>query len=169
MPILVCFSGLPAVGKTTLAKRVARALGAVYLRVDTVEQTLRECGFTDDQIGGNGYSVVCGLATENLFMGRQVVADQVNPWALTREMFHQAARTAGGTCLDVEVVCSDQAEHQRRAKERVGDIDGLELPDWEAIQSRDYHPWDRPVVTIDTAKMSEADAVAAILRAFTKC
>lgn len=169
MPVLVCFSGLPAVGKTTLAKRVSSALGAVYLRVDTVEQTLRECGFNDDQIGGNAYSVVCSLAKENLLLGRQVVADQVNPWALTREMFHLAARTAGGTCLDVEVVCSDQAEHRRRVAERVSDIAGLKMPDWEAVQSRDYHPWDRPVVKIDTAKMSEADAVAAILRAFTRC
>jgi len=169
MSILVCFSGLPAVGKTTLAKRVASALGAVYLRVDTVEQTMRAGGFSEEQICGNGYSVVCSLATENMLLGRQVVADQVNPWALTREMFHEAARAAGGTCLDVEVTCSDLAEHKRRVSERVSDIDGLEPPDWEAVQSRDYHPWDRPVVKIDTAKMSEADAVAAILRAFTRC
>lgn len=169
MPVIVCFSGLPAVGKTTLAKRVSSALGAVYLRVDTIEQTLREYGFCDEQIGGIGYGVTCNLAIENLRLGRQVVADQVNPWPLTRDMFLQAARAGGGTCLNVEVVCSDPVEHRRRVEVRSGDIEGLVLPDWEAVQSRDYQPWDKPVVQIDTATLSEAEAVAAILKAFTRC
>lgn len=169
MPVLVCFSGLPAVGKTTLAKRVSSALGAVYLRVDTIEQTLRDCGFTENQIGGTGYGVACHLATENLKLGRQVVADQVNPWPLTREMFIQAARDGGGTCLNVEVLCSDPVEHRRRVEGRASDIEGLVPPDWEAVQSRSYEAWDRPVLQIDTATLGEAEAVAAILKAFTRC
>jgi predicted kinase len=42
MPIV--FSGLPSVGKTTIARKVARSLAAVYLRIDSIEQALREAG-----------------------------------------------------------------------------------------------------------------------------
>nr|WP_256252931.1 AAA family ATPase [Paenibacillus sp. UNC496MF] len=39
--MLYLFSGLPGTGKSTLSSALARALGAVYLRVDVVEHA---CG-----------------------------------------------------------------------------------------------------------------------------
>jgi len=36
-PVLFIFSGLPASGKTALAKLVAKEYNTVYLRIDTVE------------------------------------------------------------------------------------------------------------------------------------
>ena len=44
-PTLYSFSGLPGTGKTTLSKALARELGAVYLRVDSLEQALCELWF----------------------------------------------------------------------------------------------------------------------------
>ncbi|MFX8331626.1 adenylyl-sulfate kinase, partial [Acinetobacter baumannii] len=85
-----------------LARRLATALGGVYLRADTIEGALREAGLQD--IGGTGYMVGYALARENLLMGRCVVADSVNPWALTREAWRESARPAGVPFLDVEVV-----------------------------------------------------------------
>lgn len=41
-PILYIFSGLPDSGKTTLARMIARQFQATYLRIDTIEQTLRD-------------------------------------------------------------------------------------------------------------------------------
>ena len=40
-PSLVVFSGLPGTGKTTVAKALAATLGAVYLRIDTIEQAMK--------------------------------------------------------------------------------------------------------------------------------
>ncbi len=39
--MLIVFSGLPGTGKTTIAQAVVRRCGAVYLRIDTIEQALR--------------------------------------------------------------------------------------------------------------------------------
>ena len=45
------------------------------------------------------------------------------------------------------------------------DIRGLRLPDWEQITSREYEPWDRSHLVIDTATRTPAEAVATILAA----
>src|SRR6266566_1536793 len=46
---------------------------------------------------------------------------------------------------------SDPDEHRRRAEMRISDIPGLQLPTWEEIVSREYHPWDREHIVVDTA------------------
>ena len=65
--ILFIFSGLPAVGKSTLAKYVVKEFGAVYLRIDTIEQGLKDlCRIN---VGGEGYrlayrmAAICNWAT----------------------------------------------------------------------------------------------------------
>jgi predicted kinase len=40
-PALIVFGGLPGTGKTALARMLAVRLQAVYLRIDTIEQALR--------------------------------------------------------------------------------------------------------------------------------
>jgi predicted kinase len=37
--MLIIFGGLPGTGKTTIAKQLAKTVEAVYLRVDTIEQS----------------------------------------------------------------------------------------------------------------------------------
>ena len=39
--MLIIFGGLPGTGKTTLSKEIAKHFKAAYLRVDTIEQTLK--------------------------------------------------------------------------------------------------------------------------------
>ncbi len=39
--MLIVFSGLPGTGKTTIANDLAATTGAVYLRIDTIEQAIR--------------------------------------------------------------------------------------------------------------------------------
>jgi predicted kinase len=73
--MLIIFGGLPGVGKTTLAKAVAREWEAVYLRVDTIEQALRFSETLRGEVGPAGYLVAYRLAEENLRIGGRVVAD----------------------------------------------------------------------------------------------
>jgi predicted kinase len=41
MCVLISFSGLPGVGKTTVARALARQIGAAYIRVDSIEVALK--------------------------------------------------------------------------------------------------------------------------------
>src|SRR5688572_6364417 len=90
--VLVIFSGLPGVGKTTIAMELARTIGAVHLRIDSIEQALRRAG---SRVEGEGYEVAYAVAEDNLRVGRTVIADCVNPWPLTRRAWRAVADRAG--------------------------------------------------------------------------
>src|SRR5688572_14051717 len=116
--MLIVMSGLPGVGKTAISRELARATGAVHLRIDSIEQTLRASGV---YVEGEGYAVAQAIATDNLALGRMVIADCVNPWPLTRDAWRKVADRAGVGVLEVEMVCSDAAEHRSRVESRVAD------------------------------------------------
>jgi predicted kinase len=40
--MLIILGGLPGTGKTVIARELARQLGAVYLRIDSIEQVIRD-------------------------------------------------------------------------------------------------------------------------------
>lgn len=155
--MLIVFGGLPGTGKTAIARELACRLGAVYLRIDSIEQVI---GPIDDL----GYRVAYAIAEDNLRLGRTVVADCVNPLAITRDAWMEVATRAQAPAIEVEVKCSDAAEHRRRVEERVTDIPGLALPSWDQVASREYHPWVRDHIVIDTAGRSVDDSVRLILQ-----
>jgi predicted kinase len=160
--MLIVIGGLPGTGKTTLARGLARALDAVHLRIDTIEQALRGATMDSDAIGAAGYLVGYGVAADNLALGRTVVADAVNPLASIRAAWRDVARRAAVAVVEVEVVCSDAAEHRRRIASRSADIPGLELPAWDEVQARTYEPWPDPQFLIDTAHQPVAQGVTAL-------
>jgi predicted kinase len=162
--MLVIFAGLPGVGKSTIARAVARELEAVSIRIDTIEQAMRDGGLKEGEIGGMGYTVAQRVASENLRLGHLVVADMVNPWQVTRDAWRQVARDAGAIHLDVEIVCSDLAEHRRRVESRLSDVEGLVLPTWQDVLDREYHPWDVEPFRIDSAKLGIDEAAALVVK-----
>ncbi|TJZ78721.1 AAA family ATPase [Chitiniphilus eburneus] len=160
-PLFCVFAGLPGVGKSTLARQLARRLPACYLRIDTVEQALRDlCGLA---VQGEGYALGQRIAADNLMLGTSVIADCCNPWMLTRRHWQQVSLDTGARHVDIEIVCSDVAEHRRRVETRVTDIPDLRLPDWDAVQTRDNQPWESGHIVIDTAHRSPADCLDQLL------
>jgi predicted kinase len=158
--MLVILSGLPGVGKTAIARELAARLHAVHVRIDSIEQALRNDGI---RVEGEGYSVAYAVAEDNLRLGRTVVADCVNPWPLTRSAWQSVADRTGVEAVAVEVVCTDAAEHRRRVESRSADITGHRLPTWTEVLERDYRPWTSPRIVIDTALLSIDESVRRIL------
>jgi len=159
--MLYIFSGLPGSGKSTLAQALARQRAAAYLRIDTIEQALRDlCGI---HVEGEGYRLAYRIAADNLRLGRSVVADSCNPIELTRREWEGVARAAGAEFANVEVVCSDRAEHRRRVETRASQVPGLRLPTWSEVEKREYHAWTVDRIVIDTAGRSEVECVHELL------
>lgn len=161
--MLVVFGGLPGVGKTTLAKQFVASIRAAYIRIDTIEQKLKSQGCL--HTGTEGYELAYALAAENLKLGMSAVADSVNPISITRQAWRDVASMAGAQLLEVEIICSDRAEHQRRVEQRTADIEGHELPTWAEVEARHYELWQGCDVVIDTARLSLQECMARIIAA----
>jgi predicted kinase len=147
-PMLIVFGGVPGTGKTTIARELSRRLGASYVRIDTIEQSLRAAGLS---VGPTGYVIGNAIATENLKLGRIVVADCVNPVLASRIGWRETASGNAARLVEIETICSDADEHRRRVEGRASDIDGLVVPSWQDVVTRTYEPWDRERIVLDTA------------------
>lgn len=161
---MVVFGGLPGTGKTTIARRVAARWSATYLRIDAIEQAIRMAGIIAGDIGPAGYLVANALAVSNLMNGLTVVADCVNPVHDSRQGWRATAARARAKIVEIEILCSDPAEHRRRVETRESDIDGLVPPTWQDVLGHDYEPWDASHVVIDTASLTPDEAIAVIER-----
>ncbi len=161
MATLYIFSGLPGTGKTTLAQGLAQHVRATHLRIDTVEQGLRD--LCNVSVEGEGYRLSYRIARDNLKLGVDVVADSCNPLELTRREWEQVAHEVGAKFINVEVVCSDIREHQRRIESRLPDIPGLKLPTWEEVKDREYEAWSRDRIVVETAGRTALECIGTLI------
>ncbi|MBI2519519.1 MAG: ATP-binding protein [Bdellovibrio sp.] len=149
-PTLYIFSGLPASGKSTIAQELAKHTHATFIRIDTLEQGLRDlCNY--NQLEGEGYRLSYRVVADNLKLGNDVIADSCNPWELTRREWNEVATSVGANFVNIEVLCSDPKEHKHRVENRQVGIATLKLPTWEEVLNRDYQQWSMPRIVLDTA------------------
>ena len=173
MPLTVV-GGLPAVGKTAVCREILRLRAGsqagppTWLRIDSIEQALRDSAeMLPGMPGGAGYYAAAAVARDVLASGGDVLVECVNPLPVTRRLWEETASVRGCRFLAVELICSDRTEHRRRAQQRVSDIEGLKLPDWQEITRRDYAPWPEADLRLDTAQLTAAEAAWAVISAGT--
>jgi predicted kinase len=166
--VLIVFAGLPGVGKTTVARELAYQIGAVHLRVDSIEQAIIGSGLDSQPMNDAGYRVAYAVAEDNLRIGRTVIADSVNPLQVTRDAWVGVANVAQVSFIEIEVKCIDTDKHRRRVETRVIDIPGFRPPTWEEVTSREYDSWNREHILIDTASQTVAQNVKIIREALEK-
>jgi predicted kinase len=166
--MLIVLGGLPGVGKTTIARELARILGAVHVRIDSIEQAIRASNVVSGSLDDAGYRAGYAVAEDNLRLERTVIADSVNPWPLTRDAWVGVANRAGVRIVEIELTCSDHAEHRRRVEQRTDDVPGLERTTWADVVSRDYRPWHGEHLIVDTAGRSPSECVAQIVAHFKR-
>lgn len=168
-PVLVSIGGLPAVGKTTVARAVAGQLRAAYVRIDSIEAAITRAANQSLEAmswaSPPGYEVGYNVAVDQLQVGLDVVAESVNPLQASRDAWRNAAFRVDAHVIEVEIVCSDVDEHRRRAEERVCDLPGLDKQTWEQITSRYYDLWERDRVVVDTGVLSIAESTRVIQHA----
>jgi predicted kinase len=170
-PVLLLVTGLPGTGKSTLAERVAPALGAPVLGWDWVmgaltpyepiRAALRGMSLVDHR--GVGWSLLWQTARAQLGRGQSVVLDGVAR-AVETAGTRRVAAECGARPLVVMTTCPDEAEHRRRIEGRHRGIPGWHELTWEDVQftrSRFEPPGDVDLV-IDGRHDVDAAATAVV-------
>lgn len=148
--MLLIFSGLPGTGKSALARAVSERIGAVWLRVDTLEASMLKAGLARSfETGLAAYLGVEDIAEEELRLGHTVVVDAVNGVEEGRQMWRQLAARTQVPRFVVEVFISDTIEHRRRVESRTAPTPPLPKPTWDEVITREYLPWNEPVLAVD--------------------
>jgi predicted kinase len=164
MSRLIVVSGLPGVGKSTVAALVAGRIGAVHLSVDPVEDAMLGAGLEAGWVTGvAAYEAVRAATETNLALGRTVVVDAVNDSEPARETWRRAAAAGGAVITWIVLTCSDAEEHDRLA----GRNRGLALvgkPSWEQVVERgaNYALWVDSHANLDTFARSPEELAASI-------
>jgi len=155
---LMLFSGLPGVGKSTLAKMLAAELRSTYLRIDTIEQAIERSDCAPVEICDAGYLTAYALAEDNLAAGNKVIADAVNPLNVIREAWRDIATFHSAELDMIEIICSDKDEHKQRLENRTPDIVNHQLPTWQQVIDLKYEDWTISHSTLDTAGKQETES-----------
>jgi predicted kinase len=87
----------------------------VHVRIDSIEQAVRESGLTVVSLDDAGYRVGYAVAEDNLRLGHIVIADSENPLPVTRDAWLDVANRTHVTAA-AEAARGHNARHTAPAR-----------------------------------------------------
>ncbi|TVR99326.1 MAG: hypothetical protein EA423_12760, partial [Phycisphaerales bacterium] len=157
-PSLIMLTGLPATGKSTIARSIARTLRGELLRSDVIRKELagmapsqrpasekeREALYSQ-AASDNTYAAMLDKARERLAAGRTVIADANFPSPDRREPFIGLARELGRPFICVHTTADESMvrERLRERRERPDEASDADERVYETLASK-YTPPKRP-------------------------
>ena len=159
-PFLVVFAGVPGVGKSTLARAVARELPAVYLDKDTIKDAALALGrsMKIDNIGqyagALSYTLLIPLARDNLTLGNHVVIDSPAGYRSFQDAVEELVRGARVDFKLIECITTDEALLRDRIERRAPDMPEHRVRDWDQYQQarERMERLSGPRLVVDTAE-----------------
>jgi predicted kinase len=159
-PFLVVFAGAPGVGKSTLARAVARELAACYLDKDTIKDAALSLGreMKIDNInqyaGALSYTLLVPLARDNLTVGNHVVIDSPAGYKAFQDAVEELVRRVRVNFKLIECITTGEALLGEPIERR-----GVDIPE-HRVRDRDQYQQARermerlsgPRLVIDTAE-----------------
>src|SRR5450755_3274092 len=100
---LIVLAGLPGSGKSNIAREVARRIGAVWLRLDSMDQAIWASGTAPADLRDWTYRAAQAVAEDNLRLGHDVIGDCVNDWKEARDAWQDVGLRAGAEVLWLEI------------------------------------------------------------------
>lgn len=133
---LVIFSGLPGVGKTMLAEKLARKLRWPLLKIDDVIGAVPEnpgIEFWDSKV-----DILLDLVNTQLSLGLDVIVDSVF-MNMDRQHAQKLAQKYQARFLPIYVFISDDKIWQERVTKRFSELNDKDVATWENIQHQREH------------------------------
>ena len=159
MKALVLVSGLPGVGKSTIASGIASALRFPVIELDVIERPILDRGISGDAIGWSTYEALIALARQNLAFVDGLIVDAVGWTARWRSDLALAADETGARFRPIEVLCSDEFAHRERIESRRNDPRyRFRTITWEDVEDRRrryWEPWSGDRLVLDTTRPAE--------------
>jgi predicted kinase len=159
-PFLVVFAGAPGVGKSTLARALARELRAAYLDKDTIKDAAltlgRELRIENSMqfAGALSYTLLIPLARDNLTLGIHVVIDSPAGYRAFQDAVEQLVRSIKVNFKLVECITTDEALLQERIERSAADLPEHRVRDLDAYQQARarLERMSGPRLVVDTAE-----------------
>jgi hypothetical protein len=162
VPQVIAFTGLPGTGKSTMAERLAQAIGAPAFAGDWLMGALKPHGVLAHLDRPTYLSMYYGLletlVKRQLMLRQSAVTDCLISDTVANR-WRETAAGYGGRLHVVECVCSDIGLHRSRLEGRTRGIPGWHEVGWEHVERMrvEYPPLTVERLVIDAVNPVEGN------------